>query len=482
MSHEGREFAIKIYKTSILIFKDRDRYVTGEFRFRNGYARSNPRKMVAMWAEKEYRNLLRLSQAGIHAPVPRAQRQHVLVMDFIGDDGNAASRLKGAVGQYQLTKEQLTRIYWDTADIMKKMYQDCRLVHADLSEYNLLYFVKTEELWVIDVSQSVEHDHPHSLEFLRRDADIINKFFRHYDVHTLSARELFDYIVDAGLVSLEKRAAHVEKQRAMCEGRSMADIPDDQVFLRTYIPRTLQQMTLKMFTPDQEEDPEPTAGGTATSMEAAYYSYVTGIKTAAGEESENGKDEEESDEEEEMKKEEMEEERKKAKEEEDGKTMKRQAKRELEKQRLNGLPVLPPTLILRPLSDYFTIPLFTTAQDQNSSFSAFNTATSNKVNCVPFGLASDAVWQASNGNRQRASEDAAGQAESSSDWNSDSEEDELTSSDSESLEEEDVGVEQPEGEEPKKEREETELASPPSAFHLDLTAYLVEDEDVGNNE
>ncbi|KAK2964513.1 putative serine/threonine protein kinase [Blattamonas nauphoetae] len=207
MSPEGRELAVKLYKTSILIFKDRDRYVTGEFRFRNDYARSNPRKMVSMWAEKEYRNLLRLSQAGIHALVPRTQRQHVLVMDFVGDDGNAASRLKNTVGQYQLTKEQLTRIYWDTVDIMKKCTK-----------------IATEELWVIGVSQSVEHDHPHSLEFLRRDADIINKFFRNYGVHTLSARELFDYIVDAGLASLEKRAAHVEKLREMCEGRSMTDI------------------------------------------------------------------------------------------------------------------------------------------------------------------------------------------------------------------------------------------------------------------
>ena len=30
-----REYAVKIYKTSILVFKDRERYVDGEFRFRN---------------------------------------------------------------------------------------------------------------------------------------------------------------------------------------------------------------------------------------------------------------------------------------------------------------------------------------------------------------------------------------------------------------------------------------------------------------
>jgi RIO kinase 1 len=44
------EYAIKIYKTSILVFKDRQRYVEGEFRFRRGYCATNPRKMVKMWA------------------------------------------------------------------------------------------------------------------------------------------------------------------------------------------------------------------------------------------------------------------------------------------------------------------------------------------------------------------------------------------------------------------------------------------------
>lgn len=53
------EYAIKIYKTSILVFKDRERYVRGEFRFRHGFNKSNPRKMVKMWAEKETRNLKR---------------------------------------------------------------------------------------------------------------------------------------------------------------------------------------------------------------------------------------------------------------------------------------------------------------------------------------------------------------------------------------------------------------------------------------
>ncbi len=50
---------LQVYKTSILVFKDRDKYVTGEFRFRHGYCKHNPRKMVRTWAEKEMRNLTR---------------------------------------------------------------------------------------------------------------------------------------------------------------------------------------------------------------------------------------------------------------------------------------------------------------------------------------------------------------------------------------------------------------------------------------
>ncbi|VDI38889.1 RIO kinase 1 [Mytilus galloprovincialis] len=54
-----QDMAVKVYKTSILVFKDRDKYVSGEFRFRHGYCKHNPRKMVQTWAEKEMRNLIR---------------------------------------------------------------------------------------------------------------------------------------------------------------------------------------------------------------------------------------------------------------------------------------------------------------------------------------------------------------------------------------------------------------------------------------
>ena len=50
---------------------------------------------------------------------------------------------------------------------MKRMYGEANLVHADLSEYNLLWW--EERLWVIDVSQAVEKQHPLAMVFLLRD-------------------------------------------------------------------------------------------------------------------------------------------------------------------------------------------------------------------------------------------------------------------------------------------------------------------------
>ena len=63
VTESGEDRAIKVYKTSILVFKDRDRYVSGEFRFRHGYNKHNPRQMVTVWAEKETRNLKRYGTA-----------------------------------------------------------------------------------------------------------------------------------------------------------------------------------------------------------------------------------------------------------------------------------------------------------------------------------------------------------------------------------------------------------------------------------
>jgi len=49
---------------------------------------------------------------------------------------------------------------------------------------------------MIDVSQSVEHDHPMALDFLRRDCAVMNDFFRKNNVYVLTTLKLFNFITD----------------------------------------------------------------------------------------------------------------------------------------------------------------------------------------------------------------------------------------------------------------------------------------------
>uniref|UniRef100_A0A672SLM6 Serine/threonine-protein kinase RIO1 n=1 Tax=Sinocyclocheilus grahami TaxID=75366 RepID=A0A672SLM6_SINGR len=192
---KGESRAIKIYKTSILLFKDRDKYVSGEFRFRHGYCKGNPRKMVRTWAEKEMRNLIRLQTAQIPSPEPIMLRSHVLVMSFIGRDDMPAPLLKNAV----LSESKSRELYLQIIQNMRIMYNDARLVHADLSEFNMLYH--NGDAYIIDVSQSVEHDHPHALEFLRKDCSNVNDFFQKHNVAVMTVRELFEFITDPSITS-----------------------------------------------------------------------------------------------------------------------------------------------------------------------------------------------------------------------------------------------------------------------------------------
>ncbi|XP_038139213.1 serine/threonine-protein kinase RIO1 [Cyprinodon tularosa] len=237
----GDSRAIKIYKTSILLFKDRDKYVSGEFRFRHGYCKGNPRKMVRTWAEKEMRNLIRLQTAGIPSPEPVLLRSHVLLMGFIGKDNMPAPLLKNAV----LSESKARELYVQVVQNMRKMFQEARLVHADLSEFNMLYH--GGDAYFIDVSQSVEHDHPHALEFLRKDCSNVNDFFVKHGVAVMTVRELFDFVTDPSITSrnmeqyLDKAMVIAAERTA--EQRSDQDRVDEEVFKKAYIPRTLTEVS-----------------------------------------------------------------------------------------------------------------------------------------------------------------------------------------------------------------------------------------------
>ncbi|KAI0850932.1 Serine/threonine-protein kinase Rio1 [Daldinia vernicosa] len=240
--------AVKVYKTAILSFKDRERYITGEHRFKSGSNKGNSRKMVKLWAEKEYRNLQRIYSAAIPCPEPLQLKHHVLVMSFLGDQkGYAYPRLRDANIPRDDADQLWRKLYVQLLSIMRRMYQVTRLVHADLSEYNILY--NGGQLYIIDVSQSVEHDHPRSLEFLRMDIKNTGAFFRRQGIDTLSDRTIFDFITDSKGAMEEPRLSEAieelyasRSQPANDEAAAAELEVDNEVFRNQYIPQTLEQV------------------------------------------------------------------------------------------------------------------------------------------------------------------------------------------------------------------------------------------------
>lgn len=183
------ECAVKVFKTTLNEFKTRDRYIKDDHRFKDRFSKQNPRKIIKLWAEKEMCNLSRMKKAGIPCPSVALLKKHILVMSFVGKDQKPAPKLKDAV----LSSRQLQQAYEQCVEIMCTMYRKCKLIHADLSEYNMLWH--EDKVWFIDVSQSVEPFHPHALEFLFRDCSNVVQFFTKCGVPDVApAHELFNKV------------------------------------------------------------------------------------------------------------------------------------------------------------------------------------------------------------------------------------------------------------------------------------------------
>ncbi len=88
-------------------------------------------------------------------------------------------------------------------------------MHADLSEYNILYH--NSHLYIIDVSQSVEHDHPSAFDFLRNDIKNVEDFFSKMGVNCLGLRRSFEFIVKENLDSTNETSDEDSKSNTDSE-------------------------------------------------------------------------------------------------------------------------------------------------------------------------------------------------------------------------------------------------------------------------
>jgi len=181
---DGTFVALKIFRTSNATFKTIARYIEGDPRF-TGLS-GNTRKLIYAWATKEFKNLCRLEAAGVRVPHARRFIKNVIVMDYIGDEVMAAPQLRS------VRLEQPQKVYREIVRFMKRAYQKAKLVHGDLSEYNIL--MHEGKPFIIDCGQAMLADHPNALEFLRRDVKNINRYFRSVGVEVWSDETVLKYV------------------------------------------------------------------------------------------------------------------------------------------------------------------------------------------------------------------------------------------------------------------------------------------------
>ena len=103
---------------------------------------------------------------------------------------------------------------------------------------NVSYNDKT--LYIIDVSQSVEHDHPRSLEFLRMDIKNVTEFFRKKGVPTMHERTAFDFITtEFEPIDRNEMIAEIDALVSK-DQNTLADVEvNERVFRQAYIPKSL---------------------------------------------------------------------------------------------------------------------------------------------------------------------------------------------------------------------------------------------------
>ncbi|CAJ1966344.1 unnamed protein product [Cylindrotheca closterium] len=130
------DVAVKVFKR-IQEFRNRGQYVQGDPRYHSqDFSHSSGRAQLELWAEKEYRNLIRAYRVGIPVPQPLLQRENVLFLRFLGQDGWPCPQLREV--KLKRKSHKWMALYQQTMEAIQTLYQQARLVHGDLSEYNLL--------------------------------------------------------------------------------------------------------------------------------------------------------------------------------------------------------------------------------------------------------------------------------------------------------------------------------------------------------
>jgi len=141
-------------------------------------------------AQKEYEALKLVYPHDIAVPKPIQQNRHVVVMGMI--EGAELTHHTQPSKPQNLLNEILLNI--------RKTYQEVGVIHADLSEFNII--VKPDEhILIIDWPQYVKRDHPNANQLLKRDVkNVVHFFQRKFNTKT-RLKEALTYVKETSLPS-----------------------------------------------------------------------------------------------------------------------------------------------------------------------------------------------------------------------------------------------------------------------------------------
>lgn len=143
-------------------------------------------------AEQEYKALRKLKAVGSLVPEPIALNRHVIVMSQM--EGNLLLNIAELANPQNILDQILNEV--------KLAYQNARVIHGDLSEYNV-FVNDANQVTIFDWPQWQPTNHPNALWLIKRDVSNILKFFKRRFRITSDVRGILNEIV--GKVEWEEK-------------------------------------------------------------------------------------------------------------------------------------------------------------------------------------------------------------------------------------------------------------------------------------
>ena len=160
LSPDGKRIAVKFHRLGRISFR--------QTRRKRGYIREHSSWLFQshVSAEKEFQAMQLVYKNGVSVPEPISQNRHVIAMGMI--EGAELSKYKVIQKPEKILKEILRNV--------RKTYLKAHVIHADLSEYNII--LKPDgHILIIDWPQYVMVDHANAEELLERDLKNVLTFF-----------------------------------------------------------------------------------------------------------------------------------------------------------------------------------------------------------------------------------------------------------------------------------------------------------------